>query len=90
MIVVHPPQREIRMSETATDEAVVMAYLRKPWSEWTETYVIANSVGLRGQTPKVRRILKRLEVGGLVVRRASWRHNMLEWKLPLLPTPSPQ
>lgn len=72
------------MSESATAttlEESVVHYLSAPWREWTETYVVANSIGLRGQTPKVRRALRKLEAAGRVVSRDSWRHNMLEWKL---------
>lgn len=69
-------------SETADAVAEsVLRYLSAPWREWTETYVVANSCGMRGQTPKVRRALRKLEAAGQVQSRDSWRHNMLEWKL---------
>jgi hypothetical protein len=72
-------------SEPNTVEESIIGYLSAPWCEWTETYVVANSIGLRGQTPKVRRALRRLEATGRVLSKDSWRHNMLEWKLAIPP-----
>lgn len=69
------------MSESDTVTESVMHYLSAPWREWSETYVVANSIGLRGHTAKVRRALRNLEADGRVVSKDSWRHNMLEWKL---------
>ncbi|WP_337186672.1 hypothetical protein [Phenylobacterium sp.] len=62
--------------EPSEDELILDALRKRPG---LPTYVVANSIGARGQTARIRRRLRRLEEHGLVRSGSDIYATMICW-----------